>query len=126
MSLDLDKQIAYWREGALDDWESAVLLLEKGKVRQGLFLAHLSLEKALKALVTRTTCDVPPKIHDLPRLAALSGLVVPEDHATTLKIANAFNLAGRYPDRWPALPSQAGTSSLTDGMGKALEWLLKA
>lgn len=31
--VNIEKQIAYWRTGARDDWESAQILIERGKIR---------------------------------------------------------------------------------------------
>jgi len=53
--VNIDKQVAYWRNGAVEDWEVAAHLLERGNVRHGLFFVHLAVEKALKALVCRNT-----------------------------------------------------------------------
>lgn len=125
MALDVEEQITYWRDGAIDDWESATILVEKGKIRQGFFLAHLALEKALKAHVTRSTSDTPPKIHDLPRLVVLAGLEINDARSTVLKTANLFNLVGRYPDRWPALPPAERVPLLMADMGEVLSWLLQ-
>ena len=62
--MNIAKQIEHWRTGSDEDWEVAVLLLEKEKIPQGLFFLHLAMEKILKAHVWRTTQDHPPKIHD--------------------------------------------------------------
>ncbi len=45
--LDIQKQIDYWHESAIEDWQVAQDLLNQRKVRHGLFFAHLSLEKWL-------------------------------------------------------------------------------
>ena len=66
---DIGKQIAYWRDGAAEDWRVAQDLIKRRKVRHGLFFAHLALEKLLKALVCRRTQDLAPRIHSLVRLA---------------------------------------------------------
>ncbi len=65
--IDIAKQVAYWREGAVEDWEVARDLIERGKTRYGLFFVHLSLEKLLKAHVCRHTQDVAPRLHNLVR-----------------------------------------------------------
>ena len=49
--VNTEKQIAFWRQGAAEDWEVADALVDRGSARHGLFFAHLALEKALKALV---------------------------------------------------------------------------
>jgi HEPN domain-containing protein len=47
LAQDIQGQIDYGRRGSKDDMEAAEVLLEKGKFRQSLFLAHLALEKML-------------------------------------------------------------------------------
>ncbi len=77
--VDIGKQIHYWVEGAKEDWEVAQELLSKGRVRHGLFLGHLALEKILKAHVCRTTQDLAPRIHNLIRIAELAGFNLSSD-----------------------------------------------
>jgi HEPN domain-containing protein len=71
--VDIDKQISYWKENADEDWAVAQQLLESGRIRHGLFFAHLSLEKILKALVCKNTGDLAPRIHNLNRLIGMTG-----------------------------------------------------
>ena len=66
--MNVEKQIDYWRRGSDADVETAAILLEKGKLQEGLFFMHLSLEKILKAHVTRATAAPPPRIHNLVQL----------------------------------------------------------
>ncbi len=96
--IDIDKQIAFWRDGALEDWDVASDLLEKSRIRHGLFIAHLALEKALKALVCKATKDLAPRIHNLVRLAELAQLNLRPEHLDILAEMNGFNIEGRYPD----------------------------
>jgi HEPN domain-containing protein len=103
--LDVDKHIAYWRAGAEDDIESAEVLLSAGKNRQGLFFAHLALEKALKAHVSRKLGQVPPRTHDLIRLAQVAELAVSNEQLAVLKLTMRYCLEGRYPENWPEPPS---------------------
>ena len=70
--------------------------MKDGKARHGLFLAHLALEKILKAIICRRTHDVPAKIHNLTRLSELAGLKLGEPQADVLADMNQFNLEGRY------------------------------
>ncbi|NCO95976.1 MAG: HEPN domain-containing protein, partial [Armatimonadetes bacterium] len=51
--IDVEKQVAYWRDGAKEDWEVAQELVDRGRTRHGLFFGHLALEKLLKAHVCR-------------------------------------------------------------------------
>lgn len=70
--IDINKQINYWRNSAIEDWEVARELLKSGRVRHGLFFAHLAIEKLLKAHVCRSTKDLAPRIHNLVRLADMA------------------------------------------------------
>jgi HEPN domain-containing protein len=72
--INIEKQVAYWRDGAVEDWEIAQELIERGRTRHGLFFVHLSLEKLLKAHVCRHTQDLAPRLHNLVRLAELAAL----------------------------------------------------
>lgn len=63
--IDIEKQSAYWRKGADEDWEAGKELLQNGRIRQGLFFIHLSLEKILKAHFCVNRRDVAQKVTTL-------------------------------------------------------------
>jgi len=96
--MDLIKQIEYWRSSSVEDLEAARSLLEKGHFRHSLFFAHLAMEKMLKALVVRQTKTVPPKIHNLERLAELAGIRLSPEQKKFFAEFEAYQLIGRYPD----------------------------
>jgi HEPN domain-containing protein len=103
--VDILQQIAHWRRGALEDWDVATELLEKGRARHALFFIHLALEKALKAHICRHTGDLAPRTHNLVRLAESAGLAVTPEQADVFAETNEFALSGRYPDTTFAVPS---------------------
>lgn len=96
--LNIDKQITHWRGGATEDWDVAVTLVKQGKIRHGLFFAHLSLEKCLKAHVCRATGNMAPPIHNLFRLAERATLPLERNQRDLLAEVNSFNIDGRYPE----------------------------
>ena len=59
--IDIDKQIAFWRDSADEDMAVARDLVHRNRIRHGLFFAHLAVEKALKAHVCRVTQDIAPR-----------------------------------------------------------------
>ncbi len=63
--MDVEKQIEYWRSGALSDIETAEITISNKKFIHGLFFCHLSIKKILKALLVKQTGEVPPKSHNL-------------------------------------------------------------
>jgi len=103
--VDIDHQVAHWRDGAREEWEVAAVLLQKGRVRHALFFTHLAVEKALKALACRHTRDLAPRTHNLVRLAEAAGLALGHDRLRVLARLNEFCQAGRYPEAPGRLPS---------------------
>lgn len=63
--IDVKKQIEYWKKGAIDDLESAKILIEKKRSLHGLFFCHLVIEKAIKAHVVKKTNEIAPRSHNL-------------------------------------------------------------
>jgi HEPN domain-containing protein len=122
--VDIDKHIANWKGGATEDWTVAGELVDRQRLRHGLFFAHLALEKALKAHVCRQTQDIAPRIHGLVRLAELAGLQLAPAHVDVLAEMGQFNMAGRYPDAGsPSLSSDAAHAYLSRGR-EVFEWLM--
>ena len=123
--VDISEQIRYWKTGAQEDWEAAGVLVESGKIRQGLFFAHLALEKLLKAHVCRQRQEIAPRIHNLVRLAERAGLEVEDEILDTLAVMNEFNIEGRYPLNHVEPPK---TNEASEYMSKAKEvyqWLIR-
>lgn len=123
--IDIDKQIAYWREGANEDMEVARDLVARGRTRHGLFLAHLALEKVLKAHVCRQTRDLAPKIHSLVRLAELALIELTNEHLDTLAEMNAFNVEGRYPETLVLAPTSAEAQGYLARAEEVFQWLIQ-
>jgi HEPN domain-containing protein len=96
--MGIEEQIEYWKRGSAEDLAAAESLLEKGHLRHCLFFAHLALEKMIKAHVVRTTRDDPPRIHNLVRLAQLTGLDPDDEQEKFLRRFDLYQLEGRYPD----------------------------
>ena len=107
--IDVEKQVAYWRDGADEDWAVAQELVDRKRIRHGLFFAHLALEKALKAHVCAKTQGLAPRIHNLTRLAELASLELKPDHADTLAEMNTFVMEGRYPEMLLPPPNEVET-----------------
>jgi HEPN domain-containing protein len=121
---DIQKQIDYWRNGSQEDWEVAGELVEHGRTRHGLFFAHLALEKILKAHVCRATNDLAPKIHNLARLAQLTGLSFPETQQIFLARFDQYQLEGRYPDKLPQPLKIDEAKQELEKAEEILQWLI--
>lgn len=122
--IDIEKQIAYWRNGASEDWEVAQELVQNGRTRHGLFFAHLALEKALKAHVCDQTKDLAPRIHNLVRLAELAAIPASVEQMRVLAEMNAFNIEGRYPDLLSPPPNPAEARAYLARAREVFQWLM--
>ena len=119
--IDIDKQIAHWRSGADEDWDVACDLVSRGRIRHGLFFAHLALEKILKAHVCLATRELAPPTHNLVRLAQRGVPSLSPRHLELLAEVNSFNIEGRYPELLLPLPTP---TEAQDSMSR-IEELLK-
>jgi HEPN domain-containing protein len=94
-----EEHITYWCESAQHDLEAAESMFESGRYDWCLFVAHLALEKIIKAIfVDRNDNNIPPKIHNLVRLAELSKIELSDEQKFILDKINDFNIQARYPD----------------------------
>ena len=121
--IDINKQVQYWVEGSKEDWEVAQDLLKRGRVRHGLFLCHLALEKMLKALVCHATQELAPRIHNLVRLAEIAGIHPTPDQMDILAEMNAFNVEGRYPESLHSPPNIKEAEQYLSRSREVYEWL---
>jgi len=96
--MDKFRQIVYWTESANHDLDAAETLFNTGKYDWCLFIAHLVLEKTMKAIYVQNTDLFPPRTHDLVRLASLSGIETDDETLEFLDAVNTFNISARYPD----------------------------
>jgi HEPN domain-containing protein len=123
--IDVDRQAAYWHDGAIEEWQVATELMQLGRTRHSLFFIHLALEKMLKAHVCRHTKSTPPRVHNLTRLAELSGLQLSEEHIKVLAEINKFNIEGRYNPMLASLPDITKAQQYLAQAGDVLQWLIK-
>ena len=121
--IDIQKQVDYWRDSALDDWLVANELVQNGRYRHGLFFAQLALEKILKAIVCERTRDLAPRIHNLVRLAEIASLQLSPKQIDILAEMNSFNIEGRYPDALMSLPTNEEVLDYTNRAEEVFLWL---
>ena len=99
---DLNDNIEYWLDLADYDIETAKAMLETGRYLYVGFMCHQTIEKALKAVISRDCEDgeVPPKIHDLGKLAARSKLFdkMTDEQKIFIEYLNPLNIEARYPE----------------------------
>jgi len=123
--VNLEKHITYWREGSIEDLAVAKELVGKGRIRHGLFFAHLALEKMLKAYLCHAKTEMAPKMHDLVRLTKLSGLSVTPEQETFLARFGRFQIEGRYPEMLDPEPTPEHAQRDMNKAEELLSWLIK-
>ena len=121
--IDIQKQIKYWQDGAIDDFESAKILISNHRILHGLFLCHLVIEKAIKAIVVKITNEIAPRSHNLLFLSEMAKLEFDEEDEIFLGILMKYQLQGRYPDYNPILPNQEKVFGYLQQTEKLMIWL---
>ncbi len=122
--IDVENQIAYWKSGALNDLESAKILIERNRLLHGLFFCHLVVEKIIKAHVVKQTRELAPRSHNLIYLSEKAQLIFAEDDEILLGILMKYQLQGRYPDYNPAIPDKTKVNNYLLRTEKLVIWLL--
>ena len=92
------KHIDYWLNSASHDLDAAETLFQNEKYDWCLFIAHLVLEKTLKAFYIKNTGKLPPRIHDLVRMVDMAKIEFEEDTLEFMDAVNTFNISTQYPD----------------------------
>ena len=95
----LDKT-KYWLDLCDDDMTTAKWLFRGKRLLHTVFFCHQIIEKALKAAIANVSAEVPPKIHDLIKLAVKGNVYnkLTEKQLSFLDELNPFNIDARYPD----------------------------
>ena len=96
-ALDTKEQIEYWLELAAYDFGTAKAMQRACKYLYVGFMCQQVIEKALKAVIAKTGA-VPPKTHDLQKLAELTDLAkyMNEKQEDLLKELSPLNTETRY------------------------------
>ena len=123
--INVEKQVAYWRDSALESWKDAEYNIKGGRITFGLFATHLAVEKALKDHVAKNTKKTPPMIHNLISLANVAGLKLTSQQLQLFAELNPLNLEGRYPGNIRKELSKKEAQAIAKRTKVALEWLIK-
>jgi len=96
--MDIDVIESFWVTEAEEALRVADHLMGTSDYSYALFFGHLAIEKLLKAAYVFNHKEHAPPIHNLLRLAKLTGIKIPEDKVNALIEISAFNIEARYPD----------------------------
>jgi len=96
----LDKDILPWLHYAESDLASAEMLRQGGECLNALFHLQQAVEKTLKALFIKQNSAMPPRLHDLHKLAEKCGLTLSREQKLLLDDLTRSYTGSRYPETW--------------------------
>lgn len=124
----MNKTSEEWFRQADYDIETALAMFESERYFYAVFMCHLSLEKALKALYTKILNALPPKTHNLVYLTEKISLELPDDMVEFVDMLNLESVATRYPEdiqQSLKLYTKERTIQIIEKSKEALQWLKK-
>ena len=86
-----------WLRQAKYDLSTAKAMFEAERHIYAVFMCHLAVEKAIKALITERTGEVPPKSHNLIRLAKLADVEMEDVRREFISTLSVASVETRYP-----------------------------
>lgn len=98
----MKKPPSEWINQSEYDLMTARDMYNAGRYIYTVYMCHLAVEKALKALVNATTGKVPPKIHNLIRLLKLASADLTREQKEFLATINTAAITTRYPEELTA------------------------
>ena len=110
------------------DLKTAEAMFDSGRYFYAAFMCHLSIEKCLKGLFTKTLNELPPKTHNLVYLLEKIGIKAPEHINQFIYSINAESVATRYPEDLQQLLkdyTKEKASEIIKNSKKVLVWLKK-
>lgn len=124
--IDVKKEVAYWRDGALKDLQFAnrLILREEEEILYCFFFLHLTLEKAFKAHVVKQTKKLPPKAHNLLVLAEIGEVKLSEVQNDFCGRINLYNIEARYPNMAIPSPTLQRAKEYFEQTKELMEWLI--
>jgi HEPN domain-containing protein len=115
-----------WTEQANYDLETAQAMLHTGRYLYVLFCCQQAIEKMLKALIARRTSELPPRVHQLARLAELAGVEASDSRMDFLRELSAYYIHARYPEEVTKLTDQATevvARRIMEATVEVIQWL---
>lgn len=95
----MNDKVSYWVELSDYDFDTAVAMLDTKRYLYVGFMCHQSIEKLIKAVLSSQADEIPPKVHNLIRLAEKASLLnkMSDTQKKTLFLLNPLNIESRYP-----------------------------
>jgi len=98
--MNSEEKVTYWIKLSDEDLRAGATLLTGGHYLYVGFVCHQCIEKIFKAAYEYQINDIPPYIHDLPRLAKTGNFydILSEEQIQFINVVNPLNIEARYPE----------------------------
>jgi HEPN domain-containing protein len=120
------KDFTEWITQADYDYDTARIMRQSGRNFYAVFMCHMAVEKALKALVFQSTGDIPPKTHNLFWLLSKIEVKPPRLIGEFVIKLNEANVATRYPEELSEMIriyNDSITDSIITQTQEVLSWI---
>ena len=96
----IDKITKYWIEHSNYDFDTAKAMYKSRRYLYVTFMCQQAVEKLIKGIITTVSSEIPPKIHNLTRLAELAGIITKlnQNQKDFLAALTPFCIETRYAD----------------------------
>lgn len=100
----MNEDLLPWLRFAESDMASAEALHRSGEDLNAIFHLQQATEKTLKALYIKQNSALPPRLHDLHKLAKECRLALSPEQKLLLDDLTGSYTGSRYPETWGKLP----------------------
>jgi HEPN domain-containing protein len=125
-STGMDKRVQQWHDQAVYDLDTADAMLASGRYLYVVFCCQQAAEKMLKAIIVQRTGELPPRIHNLLRLADLAEVGLDEEKILLCGALVGYYIQSRYPAEMEDLAAKSHAREsriLLCNTKEMIEWL---
>jgi len=119
----MDEDIQPWLRYAESDMVSAEALIRAGQELNAIFHLQQAAEKTLKALYIKQKSSMPPRVHDLHKLAEECRLGLSRQQKLLLDDLTRSYTGSRYPESWEQPPEDITPEEAQQLMALTREFL---
>ena len=116
-----------WVDQAQYDLDTARAMLASSRYLYVLFCCQQAVEKTLKAVIIRRTGEMPPRVHNLLRLAEIAQVQADQVQVRLLGELSAYYIQSRYPEEIKAAGATIARAVADEALKKTeqiIPWIL--
>ena len=123
----MNEKVKYWLDLAEYDLETARAMLHTKRFLYVGFMCHQTIEKGLKAIITKTG-EFPPKIHNLSELSRKASIYdkFSDSQKDFIMSLNPLNIESRYPsyvEKINAVLTETKCREILSDTEELLQWI---